>query len=568
MTLSFVPAGERTNPNGERIKYDSYFEVATADQVKAEKAGLTLLVDSKTRLPKLTADGRRRYYTATATGDKLHTFNPYAVLAFYDEATPAAKAHLDNIQRDYNKSWAIESTKHYESKDPNKPYRPFQHSGIEFGVEYGNVLIGDEPGLGKTAQAIGIANETRAKNMLIICPASIRLNWQRELKNWWMPPSGEVYSHAYMSARQGSHRSSADINAVIISYELTRNEGVHNDLMKSKWDQIVLDEAHYLKSIDAERTRAIFGGGNYKDNHLSKRAGSIVALTGTPLPNRPRECFTLAKALCPESIDWMSYDDFVFRFNPSQRMQTADDKVFNVEKRGRLPELNARLRSNFMVRRLKKDVLKDLPDKTYELTYLEPTGAIQDVLRRESLLKYSIVDLKNPFGDMFGMISTIRKEMGIAKVPRVVEHMKYLLDIEEIPKIVLFAHHVEVMNMLTEALAKYGVVAVRGGMSSKAKDNSVQSFQTDIKKRVFLGQMDSAGFGIDGLQNVCSHVIFAEPAWVPGTNEQAVDRCHRIGQHANVIAQFLVAEGSFDEKVLATVFEKNETIYNVLDKVH
>jgi SWI/SNF-related matrix-associated actin-dependent regulator 1 of chromatin subfamily A len=568
MTLSFVPAGERTTPNGEHIKYDSYFEVATADQVKAEKAGLTLLVDSKTRLPKLTADGRRRYYTATATGDKLHTFNPYAVLAFYDEATPAAKAHLDNIQRDYNKSWAIESTKHYESKDPSKPYRPFQHSGIEFGVDHGNVLIGDEPGLGKTAQAIGIANETRAKNMLIICPASIRLNWQRELHNWWMPPSGKVCTHAFMNSRQGSHQSSADINAVIVSYELTRNEGVHNDLMEVMWDQIVLDEAHYLKSIDAERTRAIFGGGSYRDNHLSKRAGSVVALTGTPLPNRPRECFTLAKALCPESIDWMSYDDFVFRYNPSQRMQTQDDKIFNVEKRGRLPELNARLRSNFMVRRLKKDVLKDLPDKTYELTYLEPTGAIQDVLRRESLLKYSIVDLKNPFGDMFGMISTIRKEMGIAKVPRVVEHMKYLLDIEETPKIVLFAHHVEVMNMLTEALAKYGVVAVRGGMSSKAKDNSVQTFQTDKTKRIFLGQMDSAGFGIDGLQNVCSHVVFAEPAWVPGTNEQAVDRCHRIGQHANVIAQFLVAEGSFDEKVLATVFEKNETIYNVLDKVH
>ncbi len=564
MTLSFVPAGERTI-DGKTIKFDSYFELATKDQEKAEKAGLTLLVEPVTRAPKLTADGRKRYYTANY--EKVHAFNPYAVLSFYDEATPAAKAQLDGLKRDYDRSWAIEVPKVYQSKDPKRPYRPFQNAGIGFGVEHGNVLIGDEPGLGKTAQAIGIANETKAKRLLIVCPASIRLNWFRELKNWWLPPSGDIFPHIYLNSRQGSPQSSADTNAVIVSYELTRNEGIHNALMEMEWDQMVLDEAHYLKSMDAERTRSIFGGGDFKKKYLAQNAASIVALTGTPLPNRPRECFTLAKALCPESIDWMNYDDFVFRFNPSQRMQTKDDKIFNVEKRGRLPELNARLRTNFMVRRLKKDVLKDLPDKVYELTYLEPTGAIQEVLKRESLLKYSVMDLKNPFGDMFGMISTIRKEMGIAKVPRVVEHMNYLLDVLEVPKIVLFAHHVEVMNLLTQALERFGVVAVRGGMSSKAKDHSVQTFQTDPKKRIFLGQMDSAGFGIDGLQNVCSHVVFAEPAWVPGTNEQAVDRCHRIGQHDNVIAQFLVAEGSFDEKVLATVFEKNETIYNVLDKV-
>lgn len=543
------------------------FFLTTNEQAKAEKAGLTLSVALNDRGLRVTGpNGESVYYTADY--EKKPINNPYAVLSFYDQATPRAKAQLDNLKRDFDKSWATESPKVYDSKRSSHPYRPFQNAGIQFGIEHGNVLIGDEPGLGKTAQAIGIANETKADKVLIICPASIRLNWHRELKNWWMPPSGDIFPHIYMNSKQGSPKSSADINAVIVSYELTRNQGVHNALMEMDWDLTILDEAHYLKTTDANRTQAIFGGGDYKKNYIAQNSKSIVALTGTPLPNRPRECFTLAKALCPEAIDWMNYDDFVFRFNPSQRMQTKDDKIFNVEKRGRLPELNARLRTNFMVRRLKKDVLKDLPDKVYELTYLEPTGAIQDVLQRESLLKYTITDLKNPFGDMFGMISTIRKEMGIAKVPRVVEHMKFLLDVMEIPKVVLFAHHVEVMNMLTIALEKYGVVAVRGGMSSRAKDNSVQSFQTDMRKRVFLGQMDAAGFGIDGLQNVCSHVVFAEPAWVPGTNEQAVDRCHRIGQHDNVIAQFLVAEGSFDEKVLATVFEKNETIYNVLDKVH
>lgn len=565
MTLVFVPAGEKTDEKGNVHKFDAYFEVTTKDKAKAERAGLTMYVDKTTRLPKLTADGSFKFYTSDYM--KEHTYNPYAVLSFYDEAVGEAKNRLERMKVDFDMSWATEAPA-YEAKD-GKAYLGYQNAGIKYGLDKENVLIGDEPGLGKTVQALGIANERKSRNILIICPASIRLNWGREVKRWWMPPRGHVNQHIFLKSSGGSF-ASVDTNCVITSYELCRNEGVHAALMERDWDELILDEAHYLKTDDAERTRAIFGGGlgKWRDNHITQRVGRITALTGTPLPNRPRECFTLAKAICPESIDWMSFDDFCFRFNPSERRTTNDDKVFNIEKRGRLPELQARLRSNFMVRRLKKYVLKELPDKRYELTYLEPTGAIQEVLLRESLLNFQISDLKDPFSDIWGMISTVRKDMGIAKVPRVVEHLKYLLEIEEIPKIVLFAHHVEVMNMLTVALERYGVVAVRGGMSSGAKDRSVQAFQNDPKIRVFLGQLDAAGFGIDGLQNVASRVVFAEPAWVPGTNEQAVDRCHRIGQHDNVIAQFLVSEGSFDEKILASVFEKNETIFSVLDRSH
>lgn len=542
-----------------------YYALTTSNHDAAQKAGLTLSSAFKANGNKVTGpNGESVYYTASMTDRDKVADNPYPVLAFYEYATDRAKARLDTLRRDYTLSWAKESEFPYQAKNPSKPYLGYQNAGIDYGVSRGNVLIGDEPGLGKTVQALGIANETEAKSLLIVCPASIRLNWKRELGNWWMPTQGNINLHMYLSSAAGE--IGHDTNATIVSYELTRNQKVFDSIMSRNWDMMVLDEAHYLKSTDAERTRCIFGGGSHR-TYLSQRVGSIVALTGTPLPNRPRECFTLAKAMCPEAIDWMNYDDFVFRFNPSMRMTTKDDKVFNVEKRGRLPELHARLRSNFMVRRLKKDVLTDLPDKRYELAYIEPDGKIMDILRRESLLNFTIADLKDPFSSVWGMISTIRKEMGIAKVPRVVEHMKYLLQIEEIPKIVLFAHHVEVMNMLTQELAKFGVVAVRGGMTSNAKDASVQAFKNDPKIRIFLGQMDAAGFGIDGLQDVCDHAVFAEPAWVPGTNEQAVDRLHRIGQHGNVLAQFLVAEGSFDEKVLATVFEKSETIFNVLDKV-
>ncbi len=166
------------------------------------------------------------------------------------------------------------------------------------------------------------------------------------------------------------------------------------------------------------------------------------------------------------------------------------------------------------------------------------------------------------------MISTLRREMGEAKVPRVVEHCKYLLDTEEIPKMVLFAHHRSVMDRLAVELADYGAVAVRGGMGMIAKDSSVQAFRNNPKIRIFIGQMESAGVGIDGLQDVCDRVVIAEPSWVPGVNEQAIDRLHRMGQHSNVLAQFLVVEGSLDERMLAAVLEKNETIDNALDRKH
>lgn len=531
------------------------FYVVTNDADKAARCGLTLSKTAKG------VNGQSVYYTSDY--DKNPVFNPYAVMPFYDEADARAKAQLLTLKKDYDQSWLTEID--YSPRVPEgKSYLPYQRAGIHYGVRKGSILIGDEPGLGKTIQALGICNELQTENILIVCPASIRLNWQREVNSWYMNPEKRI--HTFLNSKAGM---SDRTNVAIISYELAKHEGLFHGIMERQWDMLIIDEAHYLKTTDATRTRAIFGGGRglFANKFIAQNVENIVALTGTPLPNRPRECYTLARALCHESIDWMSYEAFCYRFNPSAQIE-LEDRIVNREERGRLPELQARLRSNFMVRRLKKDVLKDLPDKRYEFAYVEPNGEIREVLRRESLLKFNIKDLRDPKSEIWGMLSTIRREMGEAKVPRVIEHMRYLLDTVEVPKVVVFAHHRSVMDALAHGLAKYGVVQVRGGMSSINKDAAVQKFQHDPDTRIFLGQMDSAGFGIDGLQNVCDHVVFAEPAWVPGTNEQAVDRCHRIGQHSNVLAQFLVVEGSLDERILATVLKKNETIHDSLDRSH
>jgi SWI/SNF-related matrix-associated actin-dependent regulator 1 of chromatin subfamily A len=538
---------------------DNSFVLLTQETEKAERVGLTR--SRKAYGP----NGEAVFYTADY--NKEPEFNPYAAIPFYSEADEKAKAQLDSYMKAYDASFATEAA-HQPPAPQGMDYLPYQKAGIAYAKEKGDVLIGDEPGLGKTIQALGIINQNEGKRNLIICPASIRLNWEREIRKWsvlgYNRPERVTAVNTILTASRGVSPTS-DFN--VVSYDLaSRNDGLHEALSEIEWDNIVVDECHYLKSTDAKRTQAIFGTakGQYSKYFIGKKAKHVIGLTGTPLPNRPRECYTIARALCWEAIDFMSFDAFCYRFNPSKKI----DYNAVLEKKGRLPELQARLRTNFMIRRLKKDVLKDLPDKRYELTYIEPNGKIKDVLAKERLLNFSIADLKDPFSEIWGMVSTVRREMGEAKVPRVMEHVKYLLDIVEVPKIVLFAHHKSVMDALTEGLRSYGVVQVRGGVSSVAKNNAVKQFIADANTRIFLGQLDAAGFGIDGLQAVCDHVVFAEPAWTPGTNEQAVDRCHRIGQHNNVVAQFLVVEGSLDERVLAAVFDKAQGIHQVLDEYH
>jgi SWI/SNF-related matrix-associated actin-dependent regulator 1 of chromatin subfamily A len=531
---------------------DQSFVLTTTDVDRAVKTGLTKSTRARG------AKGESVFYTASYS--KQPEYNPYAVLQYHEDADQKALEKLKPFLTDYQRSW-------YTDADIDIPapagfgYLPYQKAGISYALDKSDVLIGDEPGLGKTIQAIGYANAIEAERVLVICPASIRLNWDREIRNWSTIP----YVHPYpvLRSKQGVHPSA---NYVVISYDLARADGIFEALMKERWDLAVIDEAHYLKSTDAQRTQAVFGAGaasfsRYAEEWIADRCDRVMGLTGTPLPNRPRECYTIAKALCWESIDYMSFDDFCYRFNPMVR-----NGFTTVEEKGRLPELQARLRTNFMIRRLKKDVLKDLPDKRYEFTYIEENGAIREVLAKERMLDFDMDDLKNPFAEIWGQISTLRREMGEAKVTRVVEHMRYLFEVVELEKIVLFAHHRTVMDALAEKLSKYNPVQVRGGVSPLKKAEAVRSFIEDKKTRLFIGQLDSAGVGIDGLQSVASHVVFAEPAWTPGANEQAVDRCHRIGQHDNVVAQFLITEGSLDERVLGAVLDKTQTVHAALDQ--
>lgn len=497
---------------------------------------------------------------STAQEAVLFTREPYAAAAFWQHATPRAQQALGQIHTEIEASWAPES-KFYPRVPADKELWPFQRAGVEFALRRCNTLIGDQPGLGKTCQAIAFCNEVQAKRILVICPANIRRQWERQIIDWSTAPWPNMI-YRIDRASQGVHPSST---WTVVSYDLARVESLWKALAKGKYDVLVIDEAHYCKTVDARRTRTIFGGGQHAvANALASRSERILALTGTPLPNRPREAYVLARNLNFDCIDWQSEDHFKARFNPSRVIELPDGRRAIDERSGRHAELQARLRANIMVRRLKRDVMPQLKLPVFDLIQVEETSTVKQALRAESLLDIDPENLEGADMSVMGQIAAVRKMMGVAMAPQIADYIDMLLDGGE-EKIVLFYWHIAVGDILEKKLRKHGVARIDGSTSSAKRERERTRFARDPKCQVILGNLQAMGVGVDGLQEVAWHVLLAEPDWVPGANQQAIDRLDRGGQKGQVQADLFVAPGSLAEKILASALRKMGTIHKSLD---
>lgn len=503
---------------------------------------------------------------STADTACLFTKESYAAASFKDYATPAALKELSPILSQIDLSWRNESNAHI-SCPADQELWPFQKCNIEYALSRRCTLIGDQPGLGKTPVAICFANEIRAKRVLVICPASIRLQWVKKIREWTILRWPYII-HPILVGRHGVHPHA---QWTVVSYELARTESIGKALAKGSYDLLILDEAHYLKTADSRRTRAVFGGGHdrvFAD--FASRSERILALTGTPLPNRPREAYTLARGLCWDSIDWMSEDSFRERFNPSVTIEkidprTGQTKMYIDERSGRHGELQNRLRANFMTRHLKRQVMTQLKMPVYDIIQLEETTVVKLALKAESLLGIDPDNLEGADAKALGAIATARRMMGIALAPQIADYVDMLIDGGE-EKLVVFAYHHEVLDILQKQWEKHGVLRVDGNTSATRKMKSVELFQKEPKHNIFLGQIIACGIGTDGLQTVSCHALIAEADWVPGNNEQAFDRLDRGGQNRVVQGDIFVAPNSFSEKILASALRKGHTVHSALDK--
>ncbi|WP_197286585.1 MULTISPECIES: DEAD/DEAH box helicase [unclassified Chelatococcus] len=413
---------------------------------------------------------------------------------------------------------------------------PYQEEGAAFLARVGRGLLADDMGLGKTAQAIAAARKIAARRVIIVCPASLCENWRREFKRFWPDFPGELFVKSYNKVDDFGGATTCDV--------------------------LILDEAHYLKNKDAKRTRAIFGPRCDGKGGLVERAKQVFLLTGTPTPNNPAELWPLARAVFPDAIlnpkipgKPLAYWPFVGRY-----CKTFDNG-FGIKITGgkNLKELRERI-APYVLRRRKEEVLTDLPPIRFDTLPLEgirlpvvlnDAGKVEAEIIRKTLAEKGVGGL----AEIAPHVASLRRITGLAKVGPVVEWVRDWLDAGG-SKIVLFAHHKEVIAALSDAFDR--AVVVTGSTTPAVRQAAVDSFQNDPNTRVFIGQLQAAGTGLT--LTAASDLLFVETSWVPAENQQAAMRIHRIGQRNACLVRVATLAGSIDEDVQKAVLRKMQDI--------
>lgn len=508
----------------------------------------------------------------------------------------AIKVRLTQLQANIRLSSEAETPQHSKLISPEGlDYLPYQKAGIAYALAAGNALIADEPGLGKTIQAIGVSNALpEARRILIVVPATLKINWQREFEKW------DVKGLRVDRILDGKRSSwpAHEPEVVVINFDLVQKH--YDRLTDIPWDILVIDEAHALKNEDTKRTQAILGHGSGKDRIPGIPATRKLYLTGTPILSRPQELWTLAHSLDPDFFS----DKRRYEIRYCNGHMT--DFGWNAQGASNLKELNRQLRARIMTRRLKRQVLKDLPPKTRQIIELD-RPALADYRGQSDKLTTATETLERLFAQRealtaeyqalpdtnavtraryamqakqlireakvaFHQLSEVRKENALAKVPQVMELIKTSLDNG---KLILFCHHQEVVDAYRDALNAHfrkaagkrgspATVAVVSGQTPTGKRQAeADRFQDDPQCQVFIGTIQAAGTGLTLTQ--ASIVLFAELDWVPGNVTQAEDRAHRIGQQDHVLIYHTAVEGSIDTRMIRRLMEKQQVIDEAIE---
>lgn len=383
-------------------------------------------------------------------------------------------------------------------------------------------LLADEMGLGKTCTAIETANRLKPRSVLIVCPASLTLNWKRELEIWSRLP----------------------FEAEVISY----GKLVNGHQKGEAYDLIIFDESHFLKSAKAKRTKASF----------ALKANYRLFLTGTPIPNKPIEAYNVLKALGLK----LSFVQYGYRYCAGREVwvptKHGRKKVKDFNGASNLDELNAALRKSIMVRRTKAETLTELPAKIRQVVAMKFSSGESAAFRRRFASLDEAADILDEVTRVpFNEIAEERHNVALHKLPFVLHFIDDLLE-SGVEKLVVFAHHRDIV----EAIANAGPdrTILYGGMSAKEKDAVVESFQHG-PARVFVGNILAAGVGLT--LTAASVCVMAEETWVPGDLTQAEDRLHRFGQKDIVQIYHIVADGSLDARIVKALIQKQQVIEEI-----
>lgn len=435
--------------------------------------------------------------------------------------------------------------------------RNYQRAGTAYMARHLKSLCSDQMGLGKTLEALAAIETNDAYPCLIVAPASLCANWAREI-NRWLPNRRVVVQYGRAG---GWELPETDFR--IMSYNVVESYIPYLYELSG----VICDEAHFIKEQKAKRTKAVMricgqGGEEILDTitgrntvmplpGLVKDDATIIMLTGTPILNRPRELVSLLITLGyltresgkPNSVGWFLYQ-FCAKRNSEGKVDTSGwggKPDYNGAEN--LDELHLWLRQTCMVGRLKTDVLDELPDKMRAPQFIALDAhslAIYDKLADEGAEK-----AVNSSASALVYMNSLRSAVGKAKMSMALE---WAIDFIESSgkKLVIYAHHKEVQRYIIDGLRDAGisVASILGAQSSKKTEAAKAEFQ-DGNAQVIVCSLAAAGYG--HTLTAASDMLIVEQAWNPGTQEQAEDRIHRIGQLMPVTIYYLIAQDTFDD---------------------
>ena len=423
---------------------------------------------------------------------------------------------------------------------------PFQNVGVAFIENHkGRALVADEMGLGKTIQALAwLQMHPELRPTIIVVPASLKLNWAKEALIWMTNPDIEIL----VGTRPW--KPTADI--LIINYDILHSWV--DQLRMIKPQVLITDECHYFKSNRAQRTKAV--------KKLAKRIPHIIALSGTPIINRPIEAFNALKIINPDLFP--DYWYFVHHFC------NAKHNGFGWDFSGasHTDELHKLLTGTVMIRRLKKDVLPDLPSKVFSYVpiqlcnYKEYRAAERDFIGFIKETKGKVAAERASNAETLVQIETLKQLAVKGKLQETIGWIEDFLEVEG--KLVVFAIHKFVIDALMEKFSDTAV-KIDGSVSQSGRQQAIEEFQTNPKVKLFIGNIKAAGVGIT--LTAASSLVFLELGWTPGEMSQATDRIHRIGQKSSVNIYYLLAKDTIEEKIAKLLDRKLKVVNAVLDGI-
>ena len=471
---------------------------------------------------------------------------------------------------------------------------PYQKAGVLYMQRVRKGFLADQPGLGKTVQALAVVASENAYPLVVVCPNTLKLNWEREVEKF--------FPHLKVSVLNGTKKSEIEkSDVIVVNYDILHGRG--DDIVAHGFKSLVVDESHAIKNgvkgYACPVCDALVRGNSKKcsacmstgikpvEKWSVKRTGAVmrlakmlqpedfvILLTGTPITNRPNELIPQLEAIGRLANFGGSYK-FKNRYCPQKNV--AINTV----------ELNNKLRETCFIRRLKTDVYGELPPLRNAVQHLSPASdemkwyrqieadAIEYFAERarqiakeegsDGSAAYWEERLRlEPIENLI-RITALREAIAKVKYNSIVEWLDNFIESSDNEKVIVFAEHIEIVERLSK---KYGNMAVkiRGGVSVKKRQEAVDRFQNDPTCRIFIGNMKAASEGLT--LTAASDVVFCELGWTPAVHDQCVSRCYgRINDMHGATAWYLLVPATVDTHVYGLLEEKRSVVDSVTDGV-